>query len=213
MTRYPGARSARRHLERQLLASWLPGRAWYRGGKVPDPQKAGGFRLDDPDGEVGIEFMVVTEHSGTQPHTYHVPLTYRGSPLPDAAEALVGTSEHGVLGTRWVYDATRDPVAMAQIVALLTGHARPQAQSASDTPDPSVTVHSTDTLSAAVGFGPVRDGSSSTDITVGSRIIRIHRLLQAPISPAEPAVAGRVSAPWRLGADVIGKGVLISVAA
>ncbi|MGV9723551.1 maltokinase N-terminal cap-like domain-containing protein [Nocardia beijingensis] len=199
--------------KRQLLASWLPGRAWYRGGEPPDLRKAGGFRLDDPDGEVGIEFVVVTDHSGTQPYTYHVPLTYRGSPLPDAAEALVGTSEHGVLGTRWVYDATRDPVAVAQIVALLTGNARPQAQSASDTPDPSVTVRRTDMLSSAAEFGAARDGPSCTDIPVVDRIVRIHRLLHASISTAEQTGAGRVSAPWRLSEDVTVSDVLISVAA
>jgi hypothetical protein len=37
--------------------------------------KAGGFRLDDPQGEVGIEFMVVTDTAGPQPVAYLVPLT------------------------------------------------------------------------------------------------------------------------------------------
>ncbi|MFR9768221.1 maltokinase N-terminal cap-like domain-containing protein [Nocardia sp. SC052] len=196
----------------ELLTSWLPGRAWYRGEKPADLHKAGGFRLDDPDGEVGIEFVVITDHSGAQPHTYHVPLTYRGAPLPDAAEALVGTSEHGVLGTRWVYDATRDPVAVAQIISALIGNARPQAQSESDTPDPSVTVHVADTLSLAGGFGPARDGLFYTDIPVGDRILRIHRLLQVPVSPAESAVAGRVDAWWRLD-DTTATGVFISLTA
>ncbi|WP_244892038.1 maltokinase N-terminal cap-like domain-containing protein [Nocardia beijingensis] len=157
--------------------------------------------------------MVITDHSGARPYTYHVPLTYRGSPLPDAAESVVGTSEHGVLGTRWVYDATRDPVAVAQIVALLTGNARPQAQSAGDTPDPSVTVRRTDMLSPTAEFGAVRDGSSCTDILVGDRIVRIHRLLHASISLAEQTGAGRVSAPSRLSEDVTVSDVLISVAA
>ncbi len=51
-----------------------------------------------------------------------------------------GTSEHGVLGHRWIYDGTRDPVLVAQLVALLQGAAEPQAQSVSNTPDPAVTV-------------------------------------------------------------------------
>ncbi|MEU2038998.1 maltokinase N-terminal cap-like domain-containing protein [Nocardia niwae] len=50
-------------------------------------------------------------------------MTNRGSPLPQAAAALVGTSEHGVLGC--VYDAACDPVAVAQVVALRTGKDRP----------------------------------------------------------------------------------------
>ncbi len=192
----------------ELLASWLPGRIWYRGERLPDLRKAGGFRLDDPDGEVGIEFMVVTDHSGAEPRTYHVPLTYRGSSLPDAAEALVGTSEHGVLGTRWVYDATRDPVAVTRIVALLTGDAQPQAQSESDTPDPSVTVSVAEKVSLTEGFGQVRDGLSYTDIPVGDRIVRIHRLLRGA---AEAAVAGRVSAPWRLDDGATARGVFMEL--
>ncbi|MFE7740860.1 1,4-alpha-glucan branching protein [Nocardia sp. NPDC057455] len=195
----------------QLLASWLPGRSWYHGGKMPELRKAGGFRLDDPDGEVGIEFMVVTDHSGAQPHTYHVPLTYRGSALPEAAEALVGTSQHGILGTRWVYDAARDPVAVARIIALLTGNARPQAQSESDTPDPSVSVHTADTLSVAEGFGSAQDGSTYTDIPAGGRVVRVHRLLQGMLAPADAVSAGRVSAPWRLDDGTTATGVFLSL--
>ena len=44
----------------ELLARWLPRQPWYAGGSCsPALQKAGGFRLDDPLGEVGIEFMYV----------------------------------------------------------------------------------------------------------------------------------------------------------
>ena len=49
-------------------------------GRQPDPIKAGGFRLDDPAGAVGIEFMVVTDRSGGVAASYLVPLTYRGLP-------------------------------------------------------------------------------------------------------------------------------------
>jgi AcrR family transcriptional regulator len=67
----------------ELLTSWLPARAWYAGG-VPALVNAGGFRLDDPRGEVGIEFMVVTDTSGAAPRTYLVPLT-RTAPAPGPA--------------------------------------------------------------------------------------------------------------------------------
>jgi len=44
-----------------LLRAWLPAQPWYSSsGRGPELTKAGGFRLDDPAGEVGIEFMVVT---------------------------------------------------------------------------------------------------------------------------------------------------------
>ena len=43
----------------ELLAAWLPSQPWCHGaGRAPELARAGGFRLDDPPGEVGIEFMV-----------------------------------------------------------------------------------------------------------------------------------------------------------
>jgi hypothetical protein len=121
------------------LSSWLPSKGWYNAtGASPVLARAGGFRLDDPAGTVGIELMIVTDQSGQQPASYHIPLTYRGAPLAGAEHALVGETEHGVLGPRWVYDGTRDPVLMTQLVALLRGGVVAQAQSLSDTPDPTV---------------------------------------------------------------------------
>jgi hypothetical protein len=120
----------------ELLAAWLPGRPWYRGGGTPVLAKAGGFRLDDPDGEVGIEILLVTDADGT---TYVVPMTYRGAPLDGADDALIGTGEHGVLGRRWFYDAERDPVAIALLLALARGEVQAQHQNVSDTVDPTVT--------------------------------------------------------------------------
>src|SRR5690606_18798826 len=123
----------------ELLTAWLPTRPWYVGSAVPNLSKAGGFRLDDPQGEVGIEFMVVTDTSGPHPATYLAPLTYRGAPLDGADHALVGTAEHGVLGQRWIYDGCHDPVLVAQLLALIQGHVQAQAQNISDAPDRDVT--------------------------------------------------------------------------
>ncbi len=89
----------------ELLTAWLPGQPWYADrGRAPDLAKAGGFRLDDPQGEVGVEFMVVTDGHDDQAVSYLAPMTYRASALADADNALIGTAEHGVLGHRWVYD-------------------------------------------------------------------------------------------------------------
>ncbi|MEU3777593.1 1,4-alpha-glucan branching protein [Streptomyces sp. NPDC032472] len=149
----------------ELLAAWLPAQPWYAAtGSAPDPVKAGGFRLDDPEGEVGIEFMVVADASAGAPVAYLVPMTYRGAPLEGAEAGLVGTTEHGVLGKRWVYDATHDPVAVEQLLALLRGEAVPQAQSLTDTPDPSVTVQGTTTVHPAT---PVRPRPTHTPQATG----------------------------------------------
>src|ERR1700722_3367278 len=88
----------------ELLTAWLPDQPWYADrGRAPDLAKAGGFRLDDPQSEVGIEFMVVTDGHDDQAVSYLAPMTYRASALADADNALIGTTEHGVLGHRWVY--------------------------------------------------------------------------------------------------------------
>lgn len=53
----------------ELLTSWLPDQPWYlEAGRVPELTEAGGFRLDDPQGEVGIEFMLVNDGSGGTGH-------------------------------------------------------------------------------------------------------------------------------------------------
>ncbi|MCW3817478.1 hypothetical protein ONA91_23785 [Micromonospora sp. DR5-3] len=102
-----------------LLAAWLPTRSWFAGTAGPDVTRVGTFRFDDPAGEVGIETLLVRAGNGP---VLQVPLTYRGAPLADADQWLVGTTEHSVLGPRWVYDACADPVyPPALAAAVLAG--------------------------------------------------------------------------------------------
>ena len=197
----------------ELLSAWLPSRPWYRGtDRDPELVKAGGFRLDDPAGEVGIEFMVVVHVEGEQAVAYHAPLTYRGSPLDDAQDALIGTTEHGVLGRRWVYDGTRDPVLVAQLSALLHGTAVPQAQSINDTPDPTVLI---EPLAGADGPSPGFMASDDAACTVlstggtGALAVRVHRVLQ-PVTGASVLPPGSVTATWRLADDAQLRGVFIT---
>jgi hypothetical protein len=182
----------------ELLADWVPAQPWYRGtGRTAELAKAGGFRLDDPQGEVGMEFMAVTDTSGEQPVVYQVPMTYRGAPLAGAEAALIGTTEHGVLGRRWIYDGAHDPVLVGQLLELLRGRAVPQAQSATDTADPTVVGE----LAAAAPdglTGPVRVGSGPDSTEIALRpggVLRIHRVLRPGEEPLGELL-GQVTAGW-----------------
>jgi hypothetical protein len=107
----------------ELLAAWLPSRPWYREESAAGLARVASYRFDDPEGAVGIETLLVAVGEGP---VYQVPLTYRGAPLERADEWLVGTTEHSVLGRRWVYDACGDPVyaaALARAVLADAGQA------------------------------------------------------------------------------------------
>ncbi|MFF6884027.1 1,4-alpha-glucan branching protein [Streptomyces sp. NPDC012421] len=192
--------------KQELIADWLPTRAWYTAGPAePNPVRCGGFRLDDPEGEVGIEFMVVTDGEGPDAAAYLVPMTYRGKPLDGAGSALIGTSEHGVLGTRWIYDGAHDPVLVGQVHALLAGRAVPQQQSVSDAVDPTVTA----SLDAPVPEGDaevldVTDGPAGTDVRIrvpgadAPLTLRFHRVLSPAAGEDQEGsgVLGGVTAEW-----------------
>ncbi|MFI8944916.1 1,4-alpha-glucan branching protein [Streptomyces sp. NPDC053750] len=188
----------------ELLTSWLPTRPWYRGGAGEvELDKAGGFRLDDPEGEVGIEFIVVTDTSGPHPTAYLTPLTYRGAPLDGAEHALVGTMEHGVLGRRWVYDGCHDPVLAAQLLALVEGRVQAQDQSVSDTPDRDVTRSCTGEDPTSAAFTPTAtDDHEGTALTTPhGTTLRLHRALRpahddAPLLPQ--GATGHVAGSWRM---------------
>jgi Maltokinase N-terminal cap domain len=207
----------------ELLRVWLPAQPWYLdSGREPELAEAGGFRLDDPLGEVGIEFMVATDGSGDRATTYQVPLTYRPHAIAGASSGLIGTAERGVLGHRWIYDGTHDPVLVAQLIALIQGEAEPQAQSVSNTPDPTVTCQPvTNGSLAATGSAVVASGPFGTDLRVhtadpdgmrnGQLIVRIHRVLQP--TGDEAAAAGEagqpcLSATWRLADGTQVRGIL-----
>ncbi len=101
----------------QLVSTWLPGRAWFDG--TGELTQVGAYRFDDPDGEVGLEALLVRCGQGP---VLQVPLSYRAAPLQAAGADLLGTLEHSVLGRRWVYDGCTDPVWVTALATmLLTG--------------------------------------------------------------------------------------------
>jgi hypothetical protein len=209
----------------ELLAAWLPGKPWYDGPAEPELAEVGGFRLDDPEGEVGIEFKVVTDTTDGRDRTYLAPMTYRGHPLQGAEHALIGTTEHGELGKRWVYDAVGDPVAVAELIALLAGRAEAQHQSESDQVDGDVHASWTGPdLSGTVESFSASDDSDGTQLTVRLAgeaadtprqvVIRLARVLAAGESgegsetDAEHA-DGRVIAHWSLPDETSARGCFL----
>jgi hypothetical protein len=100
----------------ELLQAWAPGQPWFAGDADAAFASVAAYRFDDPAGEVGIEALLVRAGAG---EVLHIPVTYRGEPLAGADTHLIGTTEHSVLGTRWVYDAIGDPVYLAALAAAI----------------------------------------------------------------------------------------------
>jgi len=93
----------------ELVQRWIPAQPWF--ADDPDGLSAhAAFRFDDPEGEVGVESLLLRTAEGA---VVQVPLTYRGAPLAGAEAHLVGEMEHSVLGRRWVYDGAGDPACLA----------------------------------------------------------------------------------------------------
>jgi Maltokinase N-terminal cap domain len=99
----------------ELVAAWLPKQAWYKGSDASDAERVASFRFVDPYGEVGIETLLIRSDGVV----YQVPLTYRSEPLGGAEEFLVGEMEHSVLGHRWAYDGTGDPVYVDELLRII----------------------------------------------------------------------------------------------
>lgn len=106
----------------ELLAGWLPKQLWFE-GDASALTHVGSYRLDDPDGQVGLEGMLI---SAGDDAVYHVPLSYRNEKLEGADDFFIGTTEHGVLGTRWVYNAMGDPVYRG-VIATITAQGGSEA--------------------------------------------------------------------------------------
>ena len=178
----------------ELLQAWVPTQPLAAGLDTTALELAGAYRFDDPAGEVGTETFLLRTGDGT---VLHVPVTYRAQPLEDAV--LVGTTEHSVLGHRFVYDGPTDPVyAAALSSALLTG--TPQAELEYQTPDgpevrePTARVH----VDGALGTlsGPPADAEVTVTTEGTTTVLRTDGgelvLLRVLGGPEEGSVGGPV---------------------
>ncbi|MDJ0348170.1 hypothetical protein [Cryobacterium sp. PH29-G1] len=186
----------------EIIAGWVPTQSWFAGDAAAEVEHVASFRFDDPEGEVGVETHLV--RFGTGP-LLQVPLTYRGAPLAGGDDWLVGTMSHSVLGDRWIYDATGDPVYLgATATAALTGGK--QADQFVQGDGELIPVAPT---ASAVGSGtpgaPVAAPSSSistvskagtTIVTAGSLHITVVRVLDGTaVTPAADAATLRGAWP------------------
>ncbi len=207
----------------ELVSRGIDRQRWYTSkAHQPRLRRLDSWRLDDPDGEVGIETLVYLDEAADEQTTYEVPLTYRGAPLPGGEAALVGELEHPVLGHRWVYDGPHDPVFARQLLALLRGEVQAQHGQLSDTaldevvgaPHPAWTHHVTVTRSRVL-VGEQSNTSLILDTVDDEGVARpviakVFRVLAAGDNPditlqsalaachcpSVPAAVGHVAGAW-----------------
>jgi hypothetical protein len=171
--------------KQELAEAWLPSRSWATGGAI---EKVAEYRFDDPAGEVGVETIVWRTSDGT---LLQIPFTYRAAPLPGAEGHLIGTTDHSVLGKRWVYDGCADPVWAATLTtAILTGGTQAQMVIEKDGAmidvPPRMQVLGSGSPDAAVpsvtSVDSVQDDGAVTTVTAGDLTLSLPRVIGTPVS-------------------------------
>jgi len=181
--------------KQDLVESWLPARPWASGRTVAG--KLAEYRFDDPAGEVGVETILWRTDDGAVLQT---PLTYRAAPLTGAEPYLIGTSEHSVLGPRWVYDGCGDPVWAATLAAaMLTGGTQARVyierDGRRDDVPPRMQVRGSGSPGTALprttSVESVTDDEDVTLVRAGDLRLTLVRVLGSPIE-GEYTLTGRV---------------------
>ena len=104
-----------------LLQPWIARQRWYVGsGSAPALEYAGHLRFPDPEGEVGIDVVLLRDRCGPSPVTYQVPLTARREPVPELEHALITATEDEARDRWWIYDGPHDPAYVAALLAAIT---------------------------------------------------------------------------------------------
>ncbi len=187
-----------------LLERWLPARPWCPEGAALE--QVGAYRFDDPAGEVGLEAFLLRTGDGS---VLHAPLTYRGAPLSGAEEFLVGTTEHSVLGTRWVYDGCADSVWVTALAATVLGGGT-QAPLVTAESDAAPRESSARVLGSGTSAQPVGDlGALRCHDEDGTTVVHGERLdvVVARVVGAEIAAEETLTGWWRDGGPAVLGGV------
>ena len=180
--------------KQELVEAWLPSRSWAADRRVTG--KVAEYRFDDPAGEVGVETILWLTEDGTVLQT---PLTYRAAPLAGAEDHLVGTTDHSVLGRRWVYDGCGDAVWAATLVETISTGGR-QAQMFIEQDGRRVDVpprmqvrgsETDDSAPAVPSVDAVSDEGPVTTVSAGSLQIDVARIVGTPLGRG-PHLSGTV---------------------
>ncbi|WP_432510129.1 CG0192-related protein [Kineococcus sp. SYSU DK001] len=176
------------------ITGWLPSQPWSGFTPGDEAVVAGRFRFDDPAGEVGVETILVR----TGGRVLHVPLTYRGAPLAGAGEFLITEMDHSVLGRRWVYDATGDPVYADTLRrTIATGGSEADVQNAVDgrletgTKEGFATGSGADPDSPAVTAVTTSTEGAVTTIGTGHGTLHVLRVVGTTAPAAGETLTGR----------------------
>ncbi len=183
-----------------LLRAWLPTRPWFPSGAVVET--LGAYRFDDPAGEVGVETFLLRAGDAV----LQVPLTYRSAPPDVDDERRLGTTEHSVLGTRWVTDGCADPVwAHALLEAVLTGGEQAAEEVDVDgvlqPREPSATVRGSGAPGAAVPSVTdlrVDDSADTTTVDTGAATIVLARVVGTDLAGTH-----RLAGTWSTGSATL----------
>ena len=177
--------------KKEIFGAWIGTQTWCAGeldGLI------GAYRFDDPAGNVGIECVLLNVGESV----VHLPVSYRGAPLEGAEDFLMATIEHSTLGTRYVYDACADPVAVrALLAAALTG----ATQEPLDIYDQGRLVERRDTVVTATGTGSwsrnavphldsvtIRSHGAETHVDAGSFVIVVKRIVDGSEADGDESI-------------------------
>ncbi len=132
-------------------------------------------------------------------------MTYRGAPLEGAEEHLIGTTDHSVLGPRWVYDGCGDPVGVAALLTAITtgGHEAALAMEQDGevvTFEPTCRVIGSGSASDAVAVDAVTvsDDGDPTVVRAGGHELVVARVIGTGVSGRET-----LTATWGGGEPVV----------
>jgi hypothetical protein len=185
----------------ELLTAWVPSQPWLGEVDASNLEPLGAYRFDDPDGQVGIETHLLRTPGG---RILQVPLTYRDAPLAGGERSLITTTQHSVLGRRWVYDAVGDPVyAQALATTILAGGTQADLDFVTDAGlerrEATTLVSSLDSPASDVpSIGPVTHSvEATTSVLRGSGLeLIVFRHIDPDIPPPEPGGEPRLVGTW-----------------